>query len=713
MSKIRVKQTIKHQNNPKQNNISKKNTVNIELTNLREFYTQMFRNIYENIGKVIKRNIALAFERVKKAKLKALKIKRRLSGKNIGTYSSADIMSAMESGSALTAEELKKLAENTLSYQKQKSKTEYKKNVELAIEMYKRQHLVAFVSESEAQKIADKVWDDMQSKFEELTDNLDWTEESEEEYKKMLKYMEKGDRGLESLKRRLKKGVNTRKSSDSVPNNFERVNSIEQLNEQLKNLKDSVKSGYISEAQYKEFENTLVNDVANKLYENKNIEKARLDEIKKFIETGDESVLGNVYNFSDPEYKQQYINQIKARFAAAAKAKKEISPEVKMRKDIMQRVRQQVGQKTKQRCKELGIGKYGSYIQLGDTGKINAVAQNKVKEIFNVVQSKNVVQPVVYQRVVDIDHIFDKDEVKPAFTFTTKSGQVRTIPEEIIPKEDKIDEIRNVGTLKSALIPMKYVKKGIIDEYYGAVIAATYFQMLVSNTPIDEEYDYIESRVHYGTSKLNLPKTMEDYDEKDIDNQLENNKKIYLIQHHHVPDNEYIRDFWVLHFKGMDFYSKDYARSLFEKKSDKESAFIIADDIYKKTKDLTDKSIAFSAENMNWRYSMLEYGGYQRDGEANVGSQYRFKHGVKNKHSYQAPYGMKRLVDGLWNVLTTSGRHYGYVSEFLNSHRNRLDVSNVESRIVKMITTAYPSIKKVGFTDEDNYIRVLKSDIPV
>lgn len=690
MSKIRVKWSLKHKNKKTQK------------TN------QTLSKIKIAIGKII--NILPKEFVLIKHKLLNLIIKTEIKDDNkLPVFSVDDIKDDINDKEIyISLDEMKeglkkyieRLRNRPIDYQ---SKLEKKKNHEQIMQHYTLYN----VDKSEQRKRHE-------AEFQKLTDNTDWEIQEENEWlvekDEYEKFIRKGDRSLESLKRRLKTYIDTDKSIDSISNDAKTADTISLLRKQIKSLKEGLKLGSITEDAYKKYTKALVDDVAEGIYHNKKLQRTQIDEIKKFIETGDESVLGNVFNYTEPEYKQIYIQQIKERFERAVRAKKAVPVEVKIRKDIIQKARQQAIEKAKDSCRKLGIGKYGSHIQLGDTSRFVTNSKGKIQSFINKSIKQNSVTPYSYQRIVDIDHIFTKDIVKPEITFTTKSGQIRTIPEERITKEEQIEEIRQVNTLENAIIPKAFVKKGIINEYYGAVIAATYFQMLVSNTPIDEEYDFIESRVHYGTSELDLPKTMEDYDEKDIDNQLENNKKIYLIQHHHVPDDEYIRDFWVLHFKGMDFYSKDYASSLFEKKSDKESAFVIADDIYKKTKDLTDKSIAFSAENMNWRYNMLEYGGYQRDGEANVGSQYGFEHGVKNKHSYQAPYGMKRLVDGLWNVLITSGRHYGYVSEFLNSRRNKLDVSKIESRIVKMIVAEYPEIKEVGFSDDIEYVHIMKGD---
>lgn len=695
MSKIQIKQTIKHKNNNKK---TEKKHIRIIIKKKSEYLKQEYvllkYKLYELAeGKKLDNAVndnSLVFD--------TDDIEEEIEGKEV--YISLD---EMKEGLSKYLERLNKRRAKALSGKSEKETSNLSHNSIIS-------HYTLYNIDKTEQKRKHE------AEFQKFTNNLDWKTQEEDEWlvekSEYEKWVRKGDRGFESFKRRLKENLNNTKEKESLnPNDFEKINSINRLQKQLKELKFAVQEGEITKEAYQSFANSIIEEVAVQLYGNKKLENERIAEIKKFIETGDESVLGNVYNFADPSYKAIYVQQIKDRFAAAKKVKDAISPEMQqilLRREIQQKVRQQALKKAKAECEKLGIGRYGAHIKLGDTSRFVKNSKTKVQAILNKASEKNAVTPSSYQRIVDIDHIFLKDKVKPSFTFTTPSGITKTIPEERITREEQIEEIRQTNTLETAMIPRTFIKKGIIDEYYGAVIAATYFQMLVSNTPIDEEYDYFETRIHYGTSKVKLPETMEDYDEADIDKQLESNKKVYSIRHTHIPDKEYIRDFWVLHYKGVEFYSKDYDKKLFEKKSDMKSAHIIAIDIYDRTKNLENKNIDFYAENTNWRYSMLEYGGYSRDGEASIGSQYGYEHGVKNKHSYQAPYGMKRLVDGLWNVLVTSGRHYGFVSEFLNKNRNRLDVSKIESKIVKMITTDYPEIKKVGFTDDTEYVNIMK-----
>lgn len=291
-------------------------------------------------------------------------------------------------------------------------------------------------------------------------------------------------------------------------------------------------------------------------------------------------------------------------------------------------------------------------------------------------------------------------------------------------------DIRTFDKADSALIPKSHIKDGIVDEEYAALICATYFQMLVSNTPVDEPYDYIENRVVYRTGRITPPAgvlDMEskeevaeavDREEKKILRKSLKTRKVIQVKHHHEPDEDYIRNDWVLHFKGLEIRAGDLDSSLFEKKSDRASALKLKDIIYGLTKDLQDKSPVFWVENTNSRYGMLEYGGYKRDsnsvpagGKAAapwIGSKYGLEHGVKNRHSYQAPNGFYRMTQAAWNVLVTSGRFKGYTAQFVNSRMNKLDVSSSRNSLSRKVLRTYPELKEIGYPLERNFIEVRK-----
>ena len=150
MSKIQVKQTVKHKNNNrKKSQASKKTNINVDIEALRKTYIETLRAIYKKVYEEFKKTIINLMVLQQKGAIKSLNAKKSI-GKKIKNYTENDIKEAL-SEDILTAEQLKKLADNTLAYQRQKSKTEYKKRVEIAIENYKRQHLVGVVSDDIAE----------------------------------------------------------------------------------------------------------------------------------------------------------------------------------------------------------------------------------------------------------------------------------------------------------------------------------------------------------------------------------------------------------------------------------------------------------------------------------------------------------------------------------------------------------------------------------
>lgn len=280
---------------------------------------------------------------------------------------------------------------------------------------------------------------------------------------------------------------------------------------------------------------------------------------------------------------------------------------------------------------------------------------------------------------------------KPETKITTKSGKEIILPAEFIPGEMLTKAKKVTSNLVAALIPNSHIKNGVVDPYYGAYILATFIQILVSNTPIDEEYYYYERRASI---------KMKDFEDAEKSDNPEKNKekatKVYYVRKKHKPDDDFIRNDWLFFYKDKVFKSENFDESLFVTKSDKESILKIADIIYQQTKDSKNTDITFNYKNISEKYKILEYGGYKHDSPTGttengkklapyIGSKYGFKHGVKNLHSYQAPLGFTRLAEGLWNMLVLSGRFKGYVSDYLNSRLNKLDVSDTTSNIVERI----------------------------
>lgn len=258
------------------------------------------------------------------------------------------------------------------------------------------------------------------------------------------------------------------------------------------------------------------------------------------------------------------------------------------------------------------------------------------------------------------------------------------------------------------------VEKAKIES---AMLAATFFQVLVSNTPYDEPYkkeDVSYTRTYYvlkdtvkrdrreqqseNASKRQEGKFSEIIPLKPLSELKIDNfeKKTYQTKSpiKHVPDDDYIRGAWRLTYRGVVFgafecnFENDplddrevscyFSKEDFKKPYDKKSIEKIAKILLERT-EKSKRSFSFSTVNSHPRFSMLEYGGYDRSsGSIKKGDWY--EHGVKNNHSVQAPKGFARLVEANYNRIITEA---GSASKALKDKGFKMSVAKVNSKLVR------------------------------
>lgn len=121
----------------------------------------------------------------------------------------------------------------------------------------------------------------------------------------------------------------------------------------------------------------------------------------------------------------------------------------------------------------------------------------------------------------------------------------------------------------------------------------------------------------------------------------------------HSPDKDYVWKNWKVLYYRSSVTAEEMGEELFDDESkfnDKacitQIASILKDRLfggdskfYKRTRRI--KSIRI--ENTHPRFALLEYGGYEVD-SAEINEGEKHLHGVKEKHSIQAPYGMLRIT---------------------------------------------------------------------
>lgn len=317
------------------------------------------------------------------------------------------------------------------------------------------------------------------------------------------------------------------------------------------------------------------------------------------------------------------------------------------------------------------------------------------------------------------------------------------------------------GDQVTRLMGFNLAKNVKVAQRQETLAVAKYFQILVSNTPIDEEYTYrgkvynldglklsdrqraewkrlakerdkarAKNEVDEEKYKLHEKAVLElDYSkaskitfdkakliQKQIDNILMNPEQDWT-ERLHKPDNDYVRGDWVLIFRGVRFKAFETSRSIgadvyfskedFEVVDDFNSITKIANIIQEKTKDGVVGG-GFKVTNDNPRAAMLEYGGYEGGNSGpNIGS--RYAHGVKDKHTWQAPKGFYRLTNAMWNDIakdTKTGRYQSYIRKWINADLSNFSVADVDSAEVKKLLK-----KKTVRTNEIDLNKLTKGKV--
>lgn len=351
--------------------------------------------------------------------------------------------------------------------------------------------------------------------------------------------------------------------------------------------------------------------------------------------------------------------------------------------------------------------------------EVSPIGTSSIKGLDNIFSPEESLSVVIYNKDNPTRTKFvnysDKFEPPEGWAIKQKSNGQPLIIREKTQSEKIFRKIR----LKKASIPQELIREGIVDNYYGCVIAASFFQILVSNTPLDEEYDYETEEKETRTRNKRLrgreldstgKQTSYIKDEWDFQQDVEVFTYKRKRKRHHTPDKESVRFSWNLHYKGRTFTSKEInekCMNCFAKKADPASIEAIAQYIHSKTKDSPLANINFTYDNSNKRWEQLEYGGYRgKNSGPYTGAKYGslYQHGVTNSFSWQAPKGYVRVAEALWNSLAESDFIWGSVALFLNNALAQLDVSKVNSEIMQRLMKYDPDIGSSEYDYKEIYI---------
>ncbi len=165
------------------------------------------------------------------------------------------------------------------------------------------------------------------------------------------------------------------------------------------------------------------------------------------------------------------------------------------------------------------------------------------------------------------------------------------------------------------------IKKRIIK------LAAILFDRICSRTPMDEDYKgtLIKEITDKGTGERTL--------------------KEISVEHH--ADKNFCRLDWKIQIGPRTITAYELWRSnnsLFEEYNKSKDIDYIADYFEHNFKKVDLKFFdVLQVENMNDHFAKLEFGEYKQS-ESQIFSGHKYKHGLKNHHSVQAPNGMMRLT---------------------------------------------------------------------
>lgn len=260
------------------------------------------------------------------------------------------------------------------------------------------------------------------------------------------------------------------------------------------------------------------------------------------------------------------------------------------------------------------------------------------------------------------------------------------------------------------LSPVKVAEQYLYDNLMNCYAAATFFQILVSNTPIDEDYEYDTIETIPVKRKIVKSTKNRGRELQNVNTAVANAVYERTIKRHrvHIADDISVRGDWILEFRGKIFKafqteSADYSESvtsdytfdesLFETKSSIKAIKTIAKILSEQTDGSDSK---FNYRNLNPRWELLEYGGYKslsKNVEKHKPVRAKYIHGTtKEGFVYQAPKGFLRLTEALYNSVVDSLEWQGTEQDFFDIARKKLDASKARSEIVKELQKYDPSI---------------------
>lgn len=199
-------------------------------------------------------------------------------------------------------------------------------------------------------------------------------------------------------------------------------------------------------------------------------------------------------------------------------------------------------------------------------------------------------------------------------------------------------------------------------------VVATFFQRVCARTPLDEEYEYAEGKLH-------------------------------------TPDENQCRYDWFVEKNGKRVTAREIQGAysdVFDTVNDSGSITAVITYLKNEFGDVIYEDGGFEIGNHNDHFATLEYGGYKEDSEKiNKGPEY--EHGVKNKHSVQAPVGMLRITQMELDSLKKSPAITRLSKRFRQQKVMGRDLTKDQ---LKRLLSKFKASKRLKLSDIKEYLNI-------
>ncbi len=205
-------------------------------------------------------------------------------------------------------------------------------------------------------------------------------------------------------------------------------------------------------------------------------------------------------------------------------------------------------------------------------------------------------------------------------------------------------------------------------------IAATFFQRVCARTPLDEDY---------------------------VINITAEGKEIW-----HKANRVQCRMDWYAEYNGRRLFADDIAQefpNIFDKYNDSSAINSIKEMMAEKFNiDISASSYDITFGNENPYFATLEYGGYKKDSDRyNTGVDKGLEHGVKNKHSVQAPVGMLRITQMELESMARSPA----LTNLAKRYRQQRTTQIISETKLKSLLQKFKASKRLVLSDIKEYLQ--------